>query len=53
MNHNLTRYITSKIMRRGLCTNCYSSGVAMSLNEETGLVCCEKCILIKKLKFNF
>jgi len=44
MNYDLSPYITSKIMRKGMCRSCYASGVAVSLNEETGMTCCEKCM---------
>ncbi len=44
MKNNLSRYIISKIMRRGMCRSCYSSGVPVTINEETGMTCCEKCM---------
>ncbi|MBS1268981.1 MAG: hypothetical protein MAG458_01717 [Nitrosopumilus sp.] len=42
MMKDLSCYVTSNIMRRGMCTSCYSSGVPVTINEETGMTC-EKC----------
>ena len=44
MGNYLSPYATSKIMRRGMCRSCYASGVPVSLNEETGITCCDKCV---------
>jgi len=44
MGSNLSPYTTSKIVRKGMCRSCYASGVAVSLNEETGMTCCDKCM---------
>jgi len=44
INYDLSPHITSKIMRKGMCRSCYASGVPVSLNEETGMTCCEKCM---------
>ena len=43
MMKDLIIRFTSKIMRRGICRTCYSSGVPVTINEETGMTCCEKC----------
>ena len=44
MGNYLSPHNTSKIMRRGMCRRCYASGVPVSLNEETGITCCDKCV---------
>jgi len=43
MRNDLSGYTLSKIMRRGMCRDCYASGVPVTINEETGMACCEKC----------
>ena len=43
MKNDLSRYSTSRIMRRGMCRTCYASGVPVTINEETGMTCCDKC----------
>lgn len=42
MENNLSLYNTCKIIRRGMWS-CYSSGVPVTINEETGMTCCDKC----------
>jgi len=43
MKSNLSFYNTCKIMRRGMCRDCFASGVPVTIDEETGMTCCEKC----------
>ncbi len=43
MENYLSPYTASKVMRKGMCQSCYASGVPISLNEETGMTCCDKC----------
>ena len=43
MENYLSPYTASKVMRKGMCQSCYASVVPISLNEETGMTCCDKC----------